>query len=210
MDLLAVSMMPFTIAIGVVLAIVAIEIAGLLFGAQMSAAIDSVLPDFEVDIDPGPLSGLLTWLSFGRLPALVVIMILLASFGLIGLVGQSLAELLLGSTIDIWAASALAGIGALFATRHAGRALARVFPRDESDAISGTEFVGRIATVFRGEARLGAPAEAKLVDSRGKTQYILVEPDEPQAVFGAGSQVLLVRQEGSIFRAVTRLPPRPA
>jgi len=209
MDLLAPGVFPFIVALGVMLVILIAELVGLVLGMQPSAGVDSALPDFDVDggSEIGPLSSMLTWLSFGRLPALVVIMLLLSCFGLIGLLGQNLLLRSTGAMVDPWIASAVSAIGALFATRHLGHALSRIFPREETDAVSGSEFIGRIATVFRGEARLGAPAEAKLVDSRGKTQYILVEPEEGDAVFTSGSDVLLVRQEGSIYRAITRLPP---
>ena len=209
MDILASGVVPFTVALGVMLVIIAVEIAGLFIGLQPSAGIDEALPELEIepDVELGPLSAMLSWLSFGRLPALVVIILLLASFGLIGLIGQNMLQRAAGFMLDPWAAGALGAVGALFVTHHAGHALAKVFPREETDAVSGKEFIGRIATVFRGEARSGAPAEAKLVDSRGKTQYILVEPDDPEAIFISGSDVLLVRQDGPVFRAIIRLPP---
>lgn len=76
MDVFASETAPFAVAIGLTLAIAVIELAGLLFGAQPSAIVDSALPDLDTDvpdIELGPLSQTLSWLSFGRLPALVVL-----------------------------------------------------------------------------------------------------------------------------------------
>jgi hypothetical protein len=74
--------------------------------------------------------------------------------------------------------------------------------QEESDAVSTQSFVGKIAVVMRGEARKGFPAEAKLRDLQGATHYVLVEPDEENAVFPAGSEVLLTEQAGAVFRAI--------
>ncbi|MDB5531259.1 MAG: hypothetical protein JWR51_4362 [Devosia sp.] len=217
MDVFAAATAPFAVAIGLTLAIALIEMLGLLIGIHPSSAIDSALPDLHVDVDVphvdighlelNPLSQTLTWLSFGRVPALVVLILLAASFGLIGFVLQEFLRQSFGFTLDPWLASIPAAIGAVFATRHGGRLLGRIMPKEESDAVSTAAFVGRIATVFRGQASAGRPAEAKLSDIHGKTHYLLVEPEEAEQVFSEGSEVVIIRQEGSVYRAITRLKP---
>jgi hypothetical protein len=220
MDFFASATAPFAVAIGLTLAIALIEMIGLLMGIHPSSAIDSALPDFHLEVphadvphvDVGgvelsPLSQTLTWLSFGRVPALVVLILMAASFGLIGFVLQETLRQSLGFMLEPWAASIPAAIGAVFATRHGGRLLGRIMPKEETDAVSTTAFVGRIATVFRGQASAGRPAEAKLSDIHGKTHYLLVEPEEAEQVFSEGSEVVIIRQEGHVFRAITRLKP---
>jgi len=217
MDVFASATAPFAVAIGLTLAIAVIEMIGLLIGIHPSSAIDSALPDFHVDVDVphldvghlelSPLSQTLTWLSFGRVPALVVLILMAASFGLIGFIEQEFLRQSFGFMLDPWLASIPAAVGAVFATRHGGRLLGRIMPREETDAVSTAAFVGRIATVFRGQASAGRPAEAKLSDIHGKTHYLLVEPDEAEQVFPEGSEVVIIRQEGSVYRAITRLKP---
>jgi hypothetical protein len=210
MDVFASETAPFAVALGLTLAIMLIELAGLLFGAQPSAALDSALPDFDADVDGielGPLSQSLSWLSFGKLPALVVIILLTCSFGLIGFAGQELMRRVVGFALDPWLASIPAAIGAAWVTRHVGLALARVMPKEETDAVSTKAFVGRVATVFRGIAAPGAPAEAKLTDIHGKTHYVLIEPDEGEASMPEGSEVVIIRQEGPVYRAISKLKP---
>src|SRR5690606_34557297 len=95
---------PFAVALLVTLGIGIIEIVGLFSGLSASAAIDNALPDLDVDapvdlhadmqadlhaegphaVEPGPLSAMLSWLNFGRLPALVVLILLAGSFGVAG------------------------------------------------------------------------------------------------------------------------------
>lgn len=210
MDVFGSETAPFAVAIGLTLAIMLIELAGLLLGAQPSAILDSALPDLDADvpeIELGPLSQTLSWLSFGKLPALVVLILLTTSFGLIGFAGQEALRRAFGFVLDPWIASFPAGLLAVLATRHAGLALARLMPREESDAVSTKAFIGRVATVFRGVAAPGHPAEAKLTDIHGKTHYVLIEPDDGEASMPEGSEVVIIRQQGPVYRAITKLKP---
>jgi hypothetical protein len=210
MDVFAGETAPFAVALGLTLAIAFIELLGLLFGAQPSALVDSALPDFDADMpemELGPLSQSLSWLSFGKLPALVVLILISASFGLIGFAGQEALRRVIGFAINPWIASVPAAFGAALVTRHAGLALARIMPKEETDAVSTKAFVGRVATVFRGVAAIGHPAEAKLTDIHGKTHYVLIEPDEGEASMPEGSEVVIISQSGPVYRAISKLKP---
>lgn len=202
---------PFAVALCLTLALAGVELLGLLFGFGMSEALDGVLPDFDLPEGGGAGAGLigpwLGWLSFGRVPALAVVILFASSFGLAGFIEQQAMARLFGFMLEPLIAAIPAAIAAAFATRWLGRLLARIVPRDESEAVSTTGFVGRVATVIRGEARSGFPAEAKLKDAHGKTHYLLVEPDEPEQSFPQGSQVVIVRQNGGVYHAITKLRP---
>ena len=64
-------------------------------------------------------------------------------------------------------------------------------------------FIGKVATITRGVARVGIPAEAKLRDTHGQMHYVLVEPDNPDASFEQGHEVLLTSQTSAIrFKAI--------
>lgn len=210
MDLFAPETAPFAVALGLTLVIALIELASVLIGISASEAIDSVLPDADgADFELGPLSQFINWLSFGRLPALIVLILITTSFGLGGYVFQEAMRRVFGFALEPVIASVPAAIVALFATHHAGHALGRIMPREETDAVSTADFIGRVATVFRGTASSGKPAEAKLTDIHGKTHYVLVEPDDREQLFAQGSEVVLVRREGPVFRAIIRLKPVP-
>lgn len=201
---------PFAVALGLTLALAAVELVGLVIGISPGAAVDNSLPDLDADspdFELGPLSEFLSWISFGRLPALVVLIVFLTSFGLIGFAEQEVLRRLFDFTLNPWIASLPAAAAGLVATHHIGHALARIVPKEETDAVSTTEFIGRVATVFRGSASIGRPAEAKLTDIHGKTHYVLVEPQDVDQTLPEGSEVVIVRQEGSIFRVITRLKP---
>ena len=208
MDLFAAETAPFAVALGLALAIALIALAGVLIGLSPSEAIDRTLPDADASgFEPRLLSRLLNWLSFGRLPALIVLVLVTASFGLGGYIVQEAMGRLFGFALEPAIASAPAAVFALFATHHVGHWLGKLMPREGTDAVSTADFIGRVATVFRGTAGSGKPAEAKLTDSHGKTHCVLVEPDDVQQLLPEGSEVVLVRREGHVFRAIVRLKP---
>jgi len=199
---------PFIIALLLMLFIAALELIGMLGGFGISDLIDSAIPDFDADVDGldapdgGPLGEILGWLAVGKVPLLVLIVSFLTAFGLSGLVGQTAIKSVTGHYLP----GLTAGLGALTialpATRHIGLAIARIMPKEETDAVSHDTFIGNLAEIIRGEAKIGAPAEAKLKDFTGKVHYLLVEPDEDGVVFSQGDKIILVRKNGAVFHGI--------
>ena len=200
--ILAPENLPFSVALLVMLMIGAVEAVGL--GASAAQF------DLEADADGG--GDLLGWLGVGRVPILMLLVVLLAWFGMIGLALQQIA-----GPMSLWLASAGALAAALPLTGFTARGLARIMPRDETTAVSLDTLVGKRATVTVGTARRGSPAQARVRDVHGQVHYVMIEPnDEAQAV-AAGETVLLVRREGNIFIGLAegdallpRLDDRPA
>lgn len=155
----------------------------------------------DVDIDGH--GDWLSWLGVGQLPLLMLIVVFLASFGLIGLVGQQAALGFLGTLLPGWMAIPAAGVAALPATGLLARGLGRIMPRDETTAIGIDQLVGLHAHIVVGRATSGSPAKARVRDFHGQTHYVMAEPDQPGVSFGEGDEILLVRREGHVFRAVT-------
>jgi Protein of unknown function (DUF1449). len=212
---------PFTLALGLLALIVIAEIGSVLIGASVSGMIDGALPDLDTDIDvgePGQIApeigggnvivSILAWLSVGKVPVLIVLAALLFSFGVMGVVIQNTVSGTLGFMLPAWLAVIPAFIIALPMTRYIGLGLARVMPREETSAVSTDTFIGRLATIIRGVASEGVPAEAKLKDSEGLTHYLLVAPLETGMEFEPGTQVLIVQQSGATFLAIPN--PHPA
>ena len=211
------------------LAIGVIELVALIVGFSPSASIESALPDIDVpDIDvpeiagadlhapdlhaaelshveAGPLSLILGWLSVGRVPILVLFVIALTSFAVAGYVVQWVALGSLGFALHAGLASIPAAVVAAYSTRWLGRFLGRIFPKDHTEAASRQDLVGSYATIIRGTAAKGQPAEAKTTDLRGRTHYILLEPSEAAETYTAGDRVFIVGREKNIYRAVTKL-----
>jgi len=188
--LMAPDNLPFAVALVLMLMIGAVEAVGLGVGA---AGIDA---PGDVHGDAGDLLG---WLGVGRIPLLMVIVVLLALFGLVGITIQQLSAAFLGAPLSAWIAAPAAFVAALPLTGLGARGLARILPGDETTAVALDELVGRRATVTVGTASLGCPARASVRDRHGQTHYVMVEPTDERQSVGEGGSVLLVRREGDIF-----------
>lgn len=210
---------PFIIALVILTIIAALEGLSMVFGAALSGLLDGVLPDLDlpdldadidadVDLDVsglesvGPLTYLMSWLSFGKAPALILIIVFLAVFGLAGLTIQSAVHGATGLIPPGWMASIPAILIAIPSMRYGGKAFGAVMPKEETEAVSTERFIGKVATVIRGKAERGMPAEAKLKDLHGLTHWVLVEPDEDGESFAAGEEVIVVAQNGSVYRVI--------
>lgn len=208
--------MPFTVAITIMLGITILEGMDLFLGVGISDLIESMMPDFDFDIDvdmdvegnapsvdsPSGFVKALGWLRFGELPVLVILIIFLTSFGLIGFGVQSVSKSMTGSLLSGGLASIPAFFLSLPVLRVFGGLLARILPKDETDAVSEKSFIGKTATIILGTASHGKSAQAKLQDKHGTTHYVMVEPDNEGDFFETGTCVLLVRQAGPVFKVV--------
>ncbi|VWX57937.1 YqiJ family protein [Sphingorhabdus sp. 109] len=161
--------------------------------------------DFDMDADvdgTGVAGGLLSFLGWGRLPFMILLVLFLMLFGLTGYAGQQFIQSLTGGLLP----PLLAGLGALLValplTGLLSRPLARIIPGDETSAVSIDDLTGRRAIIDIGTAKPGYPARAKVRDRHGHGHVLMVEPDNEDGIFLAGEEILLVRREGDIFKAV--------
>ena len=175
--------LPFSAALLLMLMIGAVEALGL--GASAANL------DLDADADAGHLLG---WLGVGEVPLLMLLVVLLAWFGAIGLAFQQAI-----GPVSPWLASAAALTAALPLTAFTARGLARIMPRDETTAVSLETLIGKRATVTVGVARRGSPAQARVRDVHGQPHYVMIEPTGDGESIAAGETVLLVRREGNIF-----------
>lgn len=211
--------LPFTVALAVMFGIALLEGVTSLMGLALSQALETLMPEFDFEVDagmgseldpgvsvemesPAALSRFLGWLRVGRVPMLMLLVIFLTGFGLIGLSLQSFVDNLFGTLLPGLLMSIPAVFLALPVVRVFGGVLSKIMPGDETDAVSEESFVGLIATITLGTAKQDSPAEAKIRDVHGTTHYIMIEPDNTGAEFNAGESVLLVRKDGPVFKAI--------
>jgi len=221
---------PFSAALAVMLLVTLLEVGGMILGATLSDMIDSILPDLDMDADvdldvdlgadinadidadldtdfsggstPTNLIHLLGWLSIGKVPVMILVMVFLTVFGLTGLLLQNFVYGTVGIFMPSLIASIPAFVAGLFGMRYGGKGLAHVIPKDETSAVSENSFVGLIATIVLGTASNGNPAQAKLSDSFDQTHYIMIEPDNVGEAFPQGSKILVVRKNKNMFYGI--------
>lgn len=206
--------MPFSVALAVMFGIAVLEGVATLLGVGFSHLLDALLPDLDIDlhihadVDASELpaatglSKFLSWLRVGQVPVLILLVVFLMTFGLLGLGIQALVSNTLGLLLPGLVASTAALFISLPVVRIVGGGLERVMPKDETEAVSEASLVGRIATITIGKAEKGSPAEAKVKDQHGMTHYIMLEPDDEGITMHSGNQVLLVRYETNIYKAI--------
>ena len=159
--------------------------------------------DMDADVDgTGVAGGLLSFLGWGRLPFMILLVLFLMVFGLTGFAGQQFVQSLTGGLLSPFLAVTGALLVALPVTGLLSKPLARILPGDETTAVSIDDLTGRRAIIDIGTARPGYPARAKVKDRHGHGHALMVEPDNEDGIFVTGEEVLLVRREGDIFKAV--------
>jgi hypothetical protein len=174
---------PFTVATFLLLLIAIVEGIAMVLGSSLSQPLQHLLPD-PGDVHVGLFDKLLGWLSFGRVPALVLMVLFLASFALTGFALNLVVRQLFG----FWVPPLISSIAAFLI---AGAGLARVIPKDQTYAVSFDSLVGRVATIVNGTARPGYPAQAKVANEHGQMLYVMVEPEAEGMTFQSGERVLL-------------------
>ncbi|HBH28697.1 MAG: YqiJ family protein [Desulfofustis sp. PB-SRB1] len=217
--LLAPQNSPFTIALAVMLLFALLEAISVSLGMGLSEMLDSVMPDIDADVDidvdvdadidvaavhgPGDtLIKLLSWFRIGEVPVLILFVVFLTGFGLSGLIAQFTAVKLIGVPMPTVFAVVIAMACAIPAVRIGGGFLGRHLPKDETYVVSEKSFVGQVATITTGTARYDKPAQAKLRDKHGQTHYILALADQQNDEFSTGESVIIVSQNGTMFRVI--------
>lgn len=167
------------------------------------------MPDVDLDVETGELGDhgafgeFLTWLRIREVPVIAVLIAFLTSFAITGLLMQQLLAGLAGFMLPALVAAPLAIFLCLPGIRLFAGVLGRIMPKDETEAVSATSFIGRTAHVTLGVASRGNPAQARLKDKYGQSHYVMVEPDNDDESFPQGTQVLIICQVGSTFYAIT-------
>lgn len=197
--------LPFGVAFALIVGVAVLEGIGMMIAMSPSNLLDDWLPD--IDHDSG-LDKVLGWLHLGKVPSLVLLLLFLTGYAVFGYSLQLAARGLVGHYLPAWVAGLLAVPAGLATVRALGALVAHIIPRDESSAISEQSLLGRSGIVSAGVARQGLAAQARVLDVHGRTHFLLVEPDLADEVFEEGSEVLIVKKLGAIYRAIRN--PYPA
>lgn len=200
----------FNIAIAIVLILGLLECLGLLLGVSLSAFMDNLSPfDIELsseinksaDISDTGVSQVFNWLSLDKLPLMIWLVVFLTSFAVLGYVLNFISYKMFGFSFPSYISVPIAIFMGLIATGRLGNSLSRLIPKNQSSAVSVSSFSGQIATIISGTARVGSPAEGRVVDEFNQKHYVLIEPMEPKCKFVAGERVLLIKKTERCWQA---------
>ena len=199
----------FSIALLIMLIIAVMEGVATLLGMGVSSALDTLLPDIDIDVDSeldvnggsSLFTQFLGWMHVGKVPILMLLVVFLTVFGLLGIIIQSLSQEVFGSYLPGWLAVVPVLIISLPFVRITAGMLHVIMPKDETEAVAEASFVGCDAEITLGIAKAGSPAQAKLIDEFGQSHYVMVEP-EASDEFSQGTVVRLTEKRGSVFSCV--------
>lgn len=194
---------PFGVALLIMIGLGVIEVIGL-----FTALAPSEMLDHHFDLDNLDLDGPLGWLHVGKVPVLVLLILLLLGFAISGYLIQMFCYGLFGGYLPSFVAALPATFFGLSSVRLLGGLLARIIPKDETTAVSELSLIGRAGVVVTGTARQGMAAEVKVRDQHGNHHYLMVEPDEAGVEFEQGTEVLIVKKQGATYRGIPN--PHPA
>jgi Protein of unknown function (DUF1449) len=192
---------PFTIAALILIGLVALEIVAMVIGMSFSTIIGHDLPHHDGHGgESGPLDAWMSWLNKGGVPLLILIMIWLASFAIAGFAIQGVANAVV-APLPTLIASAGAFAAALPATRVLSRWTAKIFPGDETAAVSQAELIGLTGTVMLGPLDQGKPGRVRVKDRHGNI-HVLRAKAAADHVIPQGAIVLLVDGSRGLFEAI--------
>lgn len=213
------------------MAIIALsELASMLLGFGLSDFIENALPDFgdlpDMDVDLGPeaefdtpqtssgdiqtadgIGKLLSWLGIGKVPVLISLSLFLFLISLLGFTLQSIIHSAGLPLLPRWIAVVPVFIISIPCFRWGNGLLGKIWPKDETSAISDEKFIGQIARITIGSATSKKAAEAKLTGPDGKTHYIMIIADNENEILETGQDLLITRKKGHVFTAVINTNP---
>lgn len=197
------SNLPFTIALSVVAALFILEIIGLIIGfsifgdsdadfdADVDGDFDHHLDHAHADVDSGVFGTFVNWIGFGRLPVLAFVALFCGVFGIIGLILNQISTQTLGIYLNTSLAMAAAFVLTLPVVSRLTLFVARILPREESNAVELRDLLGREALIIQGNATYETSASASCKDMHGVLHHFSVRPVDPEAVLHERSKVRL-------------------
>lgn len=167
------------------------------------ADFDTTEINISESVNPIALSAALSFMGLGQAPFMIWLAAFLLSFGLSGYVIQLVAQEMLGQMLPAVVASLPAVfLGGMF-TKRFTRFFARLLPSVSTSAVSERHMGRRIGIITQGTAERGRPAEVKLTDRVGNTQYLRAEPLKDDIKLEQGTKVLILRQRSQTPETVT-------
>ncbi|TAI62511.1 OB-fold-containig protein [Bradyrhizobium sp. Leo170] len=196
--LLASDVRPFAVAAAIMVALGGIELLTTMIGFSISEFLGK---DFSIDADNNGLNGLFLWINAGRLPLLILIILALGIFAIGGFLIQGLAHSV-GTALPVSIAALAAAAASVPLIRTTSRGLARIIPRDETYAVSDSDFVGKVATVTVGPLDQGLPGRVRLKDVFGNWHTVSARAASDSEALPVGAAVLLVDRDAKSFIAI--------
>lgn len=169
----------FSSALFILAFLLSLELILFFIGASTNMALDQ---DFIIDN--------FSWLNKGGLPFIIVLVLLLATFGSLGLIIQNFID------INQYFLSIFVFIATLFIVRFLSSILSKILPKDETSIISENSFIGKIGIVTIGVGNKENSVEFKVIDNLNRTHYIMGYVIDGELKQGEKGLIVGLNEEG--------------
>ena len=195
--------LPFMVSLTIMIIITCLEGVATMIGLELSIITELFIPDFDVDTSSaGILTKIFGWFQIGQAPFIIILIAFLAIFGLGGLLLQYVFMKKTGHLLPGIIASGVTILAILPLLRVITGIIAKIMPKDETEAVAEKSFIGRVAVITLGKAFKNNPAQGKLKDKFGTTHYVMIEPDIEDEEFSQGDHVLIVKQTNAGYKGI--------
>ncbi|PYG57857.1 OB-fold-containig protein [Rhizobium sp. UGM030330-04] len=197
---------PFWIALLTVAGLGIVELVSVLLGVSASGLLDdSFSYHAPGDTEAGLLGSWMSWLNAGGVPLLVLAVILLSVFAVTGFFIQGVASTVLLGPLPLPLAMTGAVAAAIPATRSLSLAVAKVIPRDETNALEQADFLGLTGVVTIGPLDQGKPGTVRVKDRHDNIHFLRAQAASGHTI-DTGAQVLIVDGADGLFQAIPAPP----
>lgn len=159
----------------------------------------------DVAHEPGMFGTAWDWLNAGRVPLLILIMIMLGSFGALGYMIEGVSHSFVG-WLPTFMAAVPAFIVTIPVTRRVSLLVSKVVPRDETYVVEAGSLVGQTGIIVTGPLAPNTIARVKVKDAHGNHHFPWVRTKDPNLKLDNGDHVLLVEHIGSEYLAIAADP----
>lgn len=197
---------PFWIALLTVAGLGIVELVSVLLGVSASGLLDdSFSYHAPGDTEAGLLGSWMSWLNAGGVPLLVLAVILLSVFAVSGFFIQGVASTIFLGPLPLPLAMTGAIAAAIPATRSLSLAVAKVIPRDETNALEQADFLGLTGVVTIGPLDQGKPGTVRVKDRHDNIHFLRAQAASGHTI-DTGAQVLIVDGADGLFQAIPSPP----
>ncbi|KJF74890.1 OB-fold-containig protein [Agrobacterium arsenijevicii] len=197
---------PFWIALLTVAGLGIVELVSVLLGISASGLIDdSFSYHAPGDTEAGLLGSWMSWLNAGGVPLLVLAVILLSAFSVAGFSIQAIASATFLGPLPLYAAVTGALAASIPTTRSLSLAVAKIIPRDETNALEQADFLGLVGTVTIGPLDQGKPGTVRVKDRHDNIHFLRAQAASGHTI-DTGAQVLIVDGADGLFQAIPAPP----
>jgi len=159
----------------------------------------------DVAHEPGMFGTAWDWLNAGRVPLLILIMIMLGTFGALGYMIEGVSHSFVG-WLPTFMAAVPAFIVTIPVTRRVSLLVSKVVPRDETYVVEAGSLVGQTGVIVTGPLAENTIARVKVKDAHGNQHFPWVRTKDPNLKLDNGDHVLLVEHIGSEYLAIAADP----